>query len=254
MGQRKASLRDASARRQRVLGWGTGAVSILAAVGIVLMVGVRRSSMENSGPAKMNERPLPGICFTPAAANLLGEKLAEAFRAGLQDYFRNYGCRNHTRIEVDATGRGARVARTGDGGREETEATSSPGEIDLVPALAHGWTQEKARRVALHEATHVSAPRKVRLAGSKGTLRDGAQVISTQGFSILVSLPSGEETAFRKIGEGAAEALASLVDRAYSVEDKRYFQLGQSTLSLMAGRMTPRSCTVSWNEMTSGPL
>ncbi len=136
-------------------------------------------------------------------------------------------------VVVDAAGEGRSTVRLPDGASRRVEATSRAGRIDLVPELVGENQGRDLRNILLHEATHACQPAEPLPLPGEPKLRDGTVAYAVQGLSILVRRPDGRTTAFRKIEEGACEALAHLTDGVYAVRDRQYAAVGSLTLMLM---------------------
>lgn len=181
----------------------------------------------------------PRIQFTAEAEEALGKEGVRAFREGLETYFQR-GSPNHKTILVSAKGTGRRVIRLPDGSKDITLACSFPGNIDLVPEEVRSRSRESLRGTALHEATHACKPVHP-LPAPPGVVLSGGEVVTgIHGFAVLVRLPSGENTGFRLIEEGAAEALAKFKDDGYTSSSPEYYYVGAMTIQFKNYRgMTP---------------
>lgn len=118
-----------------------------------------------------------------------------------------------------------------DGSIVTTRATSTPGRV-VFNQSGFPQTTDDLGNITIHEFTHACQESQPKLFAKPVRLPDGAVARGAQGFNLLVTLPTGEETEFHLIEEGTAEALASKAKQDYTVQDKRYFALGKLTRKL----------------------
>ncbi len=180
------------------------------------------------------------IDFTLEITERLSDTDLGHLRSGILTYLDRYGCTAQERIVVDLAEPGQYVTNLADGSKVVILEQTTPGRITIVPESLEGRSpkgrRSDLRNIGLHACTHACQPDEPDALASPFSIRDGATAYALHGFSVLVRLPDGTMTAFRKIEEGVCEMLAHAADRTYTVGDPSYHRVGMLTLRLIDAR------------------
>ena len=181
-------------------------------------------------PPKVEQRPTSRLTRLDSTVGRVKPGTTDIIEVAAQLYNRNYGCR-HTSLSVgrtppEITPQGATTLEIASAGRiafafDEIERRHTNDYADAI------------RRITLHAMTHACKVAQPRLLSEPSAIQGNqGSITGYEGLTFLIRLPSGEDTKFPWIEEGAAETLAKAVDNDYVGTSPQYHRLGQLTIGL----------------------